>query len=514
MIRDDDPASGFKTLARTEQGQDYTVDLTTALGRLSQYEVQTLATGDQKAINTDPAGLRYETTLRQDGTHSFLDADGTITNETLGPDPRWSMQTPLTTNSTVTTPASLTVSASFGRTASLSNPANPLSLTSLNDTLIINGQTYTGIYNAATRTHTTTSPLGREITGTIDAQGRPTQSQVEGLLASSLSYDPRGRLANVTQGSGIAARASDFTYNTQGFLEGITDPLGRTYGLIYDGAGRLLTQTLPDNRVIQLSYDANGNLVSITPPGRPAHTFDYTPVDLTSEYNPPAVTGGGTNQTVYAYNVDRQLDLITRPDGQTLDYTYDSAGRLRTLTAPAPAGVYTYTYSPTSGNLTSIAAPGGETVAHTYDGSLLKDTSWTGTVTGAVNRRYDNNFQVRELSVNGNPVLLGYDIDRLLNQAGALVLTRDPQHGLVTATTLDTVTDSSVYNGFGEPASYSASGGAAPRYDAQYTRDKLGRITEKTESLGGVTDTFAYTYDLAGRLTEVKKNGTELKTGL
>ena len=42
----------------------------------------------------------------------------------------------------------------------------------------------------------------------------------------------------------------------------------------------------------------------------------------------------------------------------------------------------------------------------------------------------------------------------------------------------------------------------------QYTRDTLGRITGKTETIGGVTTTYDYSYDLAGRLVEVKQNGT------
>jgi len=33
------------------------------------------------------------------------------------------------------------------------------------------------------------------------------------------------------------------------------------------------------------------------------------------------------------------------------------------------------------------------------------------------------------------------------------------------------------------------------------------RITGKAETLGGVTDNYAYTYDTAGRLTDVLKNG-------
>ena len=40
-----------------------------------------------------------------------------------------------------------------------------------------------------------------------------------------------------------------------------------------------------------------------------------------------------------------------------------------------------------------------------------------------------------------------------------------------------------------------------------YTRDGLGRITEKTETIQGVTDTYAYNYDVAGRLMDVYRNG-------
>jgi YD repeat-containing protein len=90
---------------------------------------------------------------------------------------------------------------------------------------------------------------------------------------------------------------------------------------------------LPDLRTIGYTYDGNGNVTSITPPGRPAHAFSYTPVDLESDYNPPTV-GFTPRDTQYTYNLDRQLTLVTRPDGQTLSLGYDSGGRLSTLTLP------------------------------------------------------------------------------------------------------------------------------------------------------------------------------------
>jgi len=261
------------------------------------------------------------------------------------------------------------------------------------------------------------------------------------------------------------------------------------------------------------SYDANGNVTSITPPGKPAHTFAYTPVDLEQDYVPPDL-GFSPRNTQYTYNLDRQLTLVTRPDGQTLQLGYEpTGGRLSTLTLPG-SQITTYGYSATTGNLSSITAP-GSTLAYSYDGSLLTSATWTGTVAGSVSRSYDNNFRLSSQSVNGtNTVTFGYDTDSLLTSAGSLSISRHAQHGLITGTTLGGVTDTRSYNAFGELSQNTATAGASTVYDVQYTRDKLGRITQKAETLAGQTDTFDYLYDTAGRLREVKKNGGTLASYL
>jgi RHS repeat-associated protein len=45
-------------------------------------------------------------------------------------------------------------------------------------------------------------------------------------------------------------------------------------------------------------------------------------------------------------------------------------------------------------------------------------------------------------------------------------------------------------------------------YANSYTRDKLGRITTKVETIQGTTTTYDYGYDLAGRLAQVDVNGS------
>ena len=94
--------------------------------------------------------------------------------------------------------------------------------------------------------------------------------------------------------------------------------------------------------------------------------------------------------------------------------------------------------------------------------------------------------------------------------AGSLCITYNAQNGLLTGTAVGSVTDTLGYNTFGEMTGYTAQYLGGDVLAATYTRDKLGRVTSKTETIGGVTDTYVYTYDLAGRLTDVEKNGSNI----
>ena len=107
------------------------------------------------------------------------------------------------------------------------------------------------------------------------------------------------------------------------------------FSLSYDPDGLVVEKRLPGERTIGFAYDENGNITGITPPGKPLHEFGYTPVDLLEGYNPPDLASVPNDETQYDYNLDRQLELITRPDGQTIDYIYDETkGRLNAIELP------------------------------------------------------------------------------------------------------------------------------------------------------------------------------------
>jgi YD repeat-containing protein len=233
---------------------------------------------------------------------------------------------------------------------------------------------------------------------------------------------------------------------------------------------------------------------SITPPGRSAHLFGFTPVDETASYTPPDL-GLGSTASSYEYNLDRQLTKVIRPDGQTIVMGYDTAGRLGTITTPT--GVTTYTYSPTTGTLSSTTAPGGVGLSYTWDGSLPTGTTWSGPVAGSVTRTYNNDFDVASITVVGTPFTFSRDNDRLLTGAGAMSITRDATTGFVTGTTLGSVTTGRTYSTFGELATTSASYSSTPLFATSYTRDALGRITELVETVQGATSTWNYEYTAA-----------------
>src|SRR2546426_3600556 len=277
----------------------------------------------------------------------------------------------------------------------------------------------------------------------------------------------------------------------------------------YDLAGRVTSSFLPDNGVLGASYDRSGNLTSLTPPGRFAHFFAYSPVDLESDYTPPAVDSSGTGHVGRTYNLDRQLTRSASDGLPAVIPNYDSLkGRLQSIAFSA--GTLSYAYNATTGQVSSITSPGGTQLSYTYDGALLKTMTWSGgPVTGTVTRTFDANFRVATETAGGQKVSYGYDTDSLLTSAGPLTVTRDATSGFVNGTSLGSLTDMRTYNAYGEPQTYAVSAGANALYSVDYgTRDALGRIVTKMETILGETHQYAYEYDAVGRLKDVTKDGT------
>jgi RHS repeat-associated protein len=508
LALDAEPAGASQSLARVTTANAFTVTRTTALGRATAYQTENLAGNIQRRTITAPDGTQSQTTEMIDaGTTHSTASDGTTFDTALGPDPRFGMESPLTASTSVHFPSTLLFETTSTRSAVLGNGADPLSLMSLTETRTVEERTASATYTAATKTLVTTTPAGRTHTSTIDAIGRQVQGQLAGLNPVNLTYDDRGRLASLSSGDGADTRAFTFTYDAQGFVESITDPIGRIAHLAYDAAGRITSKTRTDGLPVLLGFDAAGNLTSLTPPGRPAYTFSYSDRNELTALIPPPVAGTGS--TTYEYDADGALATITRPGNQTITLSYDSAGRpiTRTLsTGSVTNGSDAFSYD-AAGRIASLVAASGVTTTYAYDGALQTGATWSGPVNGSVTQTYDAGLRMASQSVDGaDTIAFTYDDDDLLTGAGSLSLTRDPQHGLPISTTLGVVTSSLTYDGFGELSDYTASAGGSALYSVHFARDALGRISQKVEAVEGVTETYDYTYDVLGEVTSVTKD--------
>jgi RHS repeat-associated protein len=363
-----------------------------------------------------------------------------------------------------------------------------------------------------------TTPEGRVTEITYESRGLPERiTDVFGTV-TKLTYDPTtGNLLSILQGENLdpsLRRLTEITPTAEGYVGLLTDPEGRTIDTDYDPAGRITTQLLPGNRTIAFDYDPNGNLTLLTPPGRPDHAFAYTAVNLEEIYAPPQPSPPiATPETLYAYNAGREVKEILRPDGGTIRFRYDPAGRIETTTLEPSGDVFTHAYDQQTGLLQSIQSPTGTTLSFTYRGELVDTESWSGTVSGSVARTYEATGRIDSLTVNGTlTAAFDYDRDRLLTAAGDLTINRSPTTGLVSDTALGAVTDAWTYNPFGEPDTYEAKISGTPVYSVDFERDKLGRIVQKTETIQSATTVFDYHYDAAGRFEEVEEDSQTIST--
>ena len=184
LLTDTNAMGGGWTLSRTGDAYDNTVTATTAEGRARTYRTRTLPTGEISRTNVDSAGNISQSSRDYDaGSRSSTSPDGTISTIQMGPDPRFGMQSPIMESYTSTTPGGLTSTTTSSRTATLSDPYDPLSLTRQIDTRTINGRAYTTDYNATTQTITSSSPMGRSSSSVIDVQGRVFEQFISGRHA-------------------------------------------------------------------------------------------------------------------------------------------------------------------------------------------------------------------------------------------------------------------------------------------------------------------------------------------
>lgn len=368
----------------------------------------------------------------------------------------------------------------------------------ITEKITLNGKASTFVTNTLAASKVATSPLGRKVTTFYNpATLLTSRLSVPGLFDKNYSYDNKGRLTSVSRNY----RQASYQYNSQGFLASVTDPQNFTTTYDYDAVGRVTGIRRPDGGAIGFTYDNNGNMTVLANPSSVNHGFAYNGVDLKTTYQTPL-----SGSYRYIYDKDRRLLQTVFPSGRIIGNLYDKA-RLAQISTPEGAIDFNYLCDTKIGSITK----GAEKLTFGYDGPLLTSEAASGTLSQTLSYAYNNDFNLSAFTYGGNTVNYTYDNDGLLTGSGGYAVTRNTANGLPESVSNGTFQLARTFNGYGEADGESATVGATNIGAYTLTRDNAGRITAKTETIGGVPVSYSYTYDPMGRLLTVIKDGTPVE---
>ncbi|MFN0052859.1 MAG: hypothetical protein ACKV0T_11760 [Planctomycetales bacterium] len=158
-----------------------------------------------------------------------------------------------------------------------------------------------------------------------DSRGRLAQTSRDGDAQTvNFAYGNAGQVT-VTDGTG---RPMHLAYGLNGRLEQVRDADGRTVDFVNCDCGHVTQITGPEGERYNYTYDANGNLTAVQDPLRKTTTFHYD----TTFNRLTGFTDARGNGMDYAYDAKGNLTRITYEDGTHEDYTYDSKGNVLSST--------------------------------------------------------------------------------------------------------------------------------------------------------------------------------------
>ena len=313
-------------------------------------------------------------------------------------------------------------------------------------------------------------------------------------------YDQAGRVSSTIDALG---HATTYGYDALGRQTSVTDPLGHTITTSYDAEGRILAQrgaTYP----VDYTYDAYGNKVSMTTYRNESLANGDTTRWL---YDEPS--GCMTNKLYadgkgprYDYTPDGKLARRVWARGIVTDYTYDNAGQLVSTTYSDTTPTITMSYD-RFGNLVNATTAGVVTNLYAYDLYGHCTNEWQNDFN--LTRFYDSLGRSTGYAINGTrQTTIAYDTYGRIGSMQVPTAEEEPLHSTTTT---------SNYNSFHwiylqgsdlkQSLTYPNGLTASWTYDAN---NQLLQVRNATPT--NVISQFDYTYDAAGRRTEIAKSGS------
>ncbi len=355
----------------------------------------------------------------------------------------------------------LTVNEAFFTSSSRQTTLTYLTNFHLPAQIIPPRETTTFIYdnngNALTRTETDTS------------SGTTPYSTTGQTRTWTNTFDGLGHVLTVTGQRTDVTATSSFAYDSSNNLNTIIDPLGHITQLTnYNGSGLPLTMIDPNGVVTALTYDARDRLLTRTV---------------------QAASGNAT--TAFSYDAAGQVTNITLPDGLFLNYQYDLAHRLQSVSDGLGESI---AYSlDAAGNVTNQTVRNAQSLItktqnQVFDqlGRMLQQIGAASQTTSYGYDGDDNRISIKDGLANATA--RSFDaLNRLITVIDPLTNTSsygyDLQDNLVSVTDPRALVTSYVYDGFRHVIQESN----PDKGTTVYFLDKAGNRTNETDARGVIT---------------------------
>jgi len=378
-------------------------------------------------------------------------------------------------------------------------PSNSLLATTTDANGIVTSFGYDNLYRTTSVTRPSVTGVG-QVTTTIQYDDAARTATINGPLDSGRT------LTQVSTADGLGR-----AYKVQtpiGTTQTAFDPVGHTYQVSnpfangqspsywtttkYDGMGRVLSVTTPDNVSATSAYSSdatNPNIVVVTDgAGKQKKSIVDGLGRLSSVYEPDVTNGNSlTVQTSYSYTALDSLLQVTQ-GVQTRAFVYDGLNRVKSAQTPE-TGTVTYSYAGCSKdppNLCSRTDARGVVTNYSYD---------------ALNRSYQISYNVGTTGVPATAtVTYSYGTSVTNHNNGRLTGVGDGTHS-----------DAYTYDLLGNVASV-AKTLAGQTYTTQYQYNEAGLVTRMTyPSSMYLTEVYGNT----GQLSSVtENNGKQYASGL
>ena len=341
----------------------------------------------------------------------------------------------------------------------------------------------------------------RNLTSRIDAMGHTTGYTYYPGMQLQTETDPNGNTRTWTrdlqgrltayQDSGLSTPQT-FSYDGAGRLVGITNPDNSSLTKTLDDGNRLVALTDSLGNKMAYTVNLNGNVTqtsAATSTGQTVLSHSWTYDNI---YRLLTDVGAQGQTTAKTYDIYSNVGSETDPQGRVTTNTYDLLNRLASVTQPSPGlglpqPVTQYAYNDL-GQVKQVIDPKGLTTSYGYDG-LGNLTTQTSPDTGVTSKTYNvNNKLATSTDAKQQTTQYAYDI---LNRLTSITYADN---------SVVTYTYDQGSNGIGRLSQISDNGGSIG-----FAYDTGGRIVSDTRTLtsAGTTLATAYAYDGAGRLASI-----------